>query len=218
MGERSTRRDAPLVCVTDGQHHVRQFLREALSEFDFTIYECIEPGELNDALDAQPPDLLVLGMTAGGIAAGDVLRVLAAKDFECKALPFAQRDSAVLAPLQDLAEQIGIALLPPLLMPFSKERLRESIAILLPESASGPLVDMAEAVRSDRDGGRTARRQATIRSNASCTATSVSLSEASSVEKSGMSEARASRSFSARGASSATNSLSRQSLSTWVKV
>lgn len=120
IGERSTRRDAPLVCVTGGQHHVRQFLREALSEFDFTIYECIEPGELNDALDAQPPDLLVLGMTAGGIAAGDVLRVLAAKDFECKALPFAQRDSAVLAPLQDLAEQIGIALLPPLLMPSAR--------------------------------------------------------------------------------------------------
>jgi len=32
-------------------------------------------------------------------------------------------------------------------MPFSNERLRESIAILLPEGSSGPLVDMAEAVR-----------------------------------------------------------------------
>jgi hypothetical protein len=32
IGERSTRRDAPLVCVTGGQHHVRQFLREALSD------------------------------------------------------------------------------------------------------------------------------------------------------------------------------------------
>ncbi len=147
MDERERRGGAPLVCVTDGQHHVRQFLREVLGQFDFTIYECVEPGELDDALDARPPDLLVLGMTAGGIAAGEVLRVLAAKDFDGKVLPFAQRDSAVLAPLQDHAEQLGIALLPPLLMPFSKERLRESVAIFLPEPASGPLVDVAEAVR-----------------------------------------------------------------------
>jgi EAL domain len=60
--------------------------------------------------------------------------------------------------------------------------------------------------------------QARTRSKDSCTATSVSLSEASSVAKSGISAARASRSFSARGASSATNGLSRQSLSTWVRV
>lgn len=148
MDERERRSDTPLVCVTDGQDHVRQFLREVLSQFSFTIYECVELGELNDALEARPPDLLVLGMTAGGVAAGDILRVLAAKNFDGKVLPFAQRDSAVLAPVQELAEQLGISLLPPLLMPFSKERLREGIAIFLPDAASGPLVDVAEAVRS----------------------------------------------------------------------
>ncbi len=142
-----TRRDVPLVCVTDGKHHVRKFLREALSEFSFTIYECVEVGELSAALDARPPDLVILGLTAGGIAAGEMLRTLAAKDFDGKVLPFAQRDSAVIETIHELAEQLGISLLPPLLMPFSNERLRESIAILLPEGSSGPLVDMAEAVR-----------------------------------------------------------------------
>jgi hypothetical protein len=142
MDERDSRREAPLVCVTDGKHHVRQFLREVLSQFSFTIYECVELRELNDALEAPQPDLVVLGLTAGAMAGGD-----SAKHFEGKVLPFAPRDSAALAPIQDLAERLGISLLPPLLMPFSKERLRESIAIFLPEESSGPLVDMAEAVR-----------------------------------------------------------------------
>lgn len=48
-------------------------------------------------------------------------------------LPFADRDSAVLGAIQDLAERLGISFLPPLLMPFNKQRLRQSIAILLPE-------------------------------------------------------------------------------------
>jgi len=142
-----TRRGVPLVCVTDGKHHVRKFLREVLSEFSFTLYECVEVGELSAALDARPPDLVILGLTAGGIAAGEMLRTLAAKDFDGKILPFAQRDSAVIETIHELADQLGISLLPPLLVPFSNERLRESIAILLPEGSSGPLVDMAEAVR-----------------------------------------------------------------------
>jgi DNA-binding response OmpR family regulator len=58
-----TRRGVPLVCVTDGKHHVRKFLREVLSEFSFTIYECVEVGELSAALDARPPDLVILGLT-----------------------------------------------------------------------------------------------------------------------------------------------------------
>lgn len=86
-------------------------------------------------------------MTAGSIDAGEMLRTLAAKDFDGRVLPFAQRDSAVLETIQDLAGQLGIDLLPALLMPFSKQRLRESVASLLSEGAPGPPVDMAEAVR-----------------------------------------------------------------------
>lgn len=62
-----------------------------------------------------------------------MLRTLAARDFDGRVLPFADRDSAVLGAIQDLAERLGISLLPPLLMPFNKQRLRQSIAILLPE-------------------------------------------------------------------------------------
>jgi len=148
MDEQESCRGAPLVCITDGKHQVRKFLREALSSFGFTIYECVDPAELRDALEASPPDLVVLGLTAGAIAASEMLRTLARKDFHGKILPFAERDSAALPVIEALAEQLGISLLPPLLMPFSKERLRDSIAVLLPDNSSGPLLDMAEAVHS----------------------------------------------------------------------
>jgi hypothetical protein len=148
MDELEHRAAVPHVCVTDGQHHIRKFLREALSEFHFTIYECIEPRELSAALDARSPDLVILGLTAGRIGAAGMLRTLAARDFDGKVLPFAERDSAALETIQDLAEQLAISLLPPLLLPFNKQRLRDSLAILLPEAASGPLLDLAEAVRA----------------------------------------------------------------------
>jgi len=148
MDELEIRREVPLVCVTDGKHHVRRFLREALNEFQLTIYECVEVAELDAALDAKPPDLIVLGLTAGGIAASEMLRTLATKNFDGKVPPFAERDSPVVPTIQNLAGQLGVSLLPPLFMPFSKERLRESVAVLLPESSPGPLVDMEEAVRA----------------------------------------------------------------------
>jgi EAL domain-containing protein (putative c-di-GMP-specific phosphodiesterase class I) len=147
LHEPATRRGTPLVCVTDGREHIRTFLREALSEFRFVIQECAEAAELSAALDARAPDLVVLGLTAGASEACDMLQTLADKDFEGKVLPFAPRDSALVGIVQERAEKLGIALLPPLLMPFSNEDLRESIATLLSEESSGPLVDVAEAAR-----------------------------------------------------------------------
>ena len=147
MHEPATRRGTPLVWVTDGKEHIRRFLRETLSEFRFVIQERVEATELSTALDARAPDLVVLGLTAGATEACDMLQALADKDFEGKVLPFAPRDSAVVGTVQERAEKLRIALLPPLLMPFSNEGLRESIATLLPEESSGPVVDMAQAVR-----------------------------------------------------------------------
>ena len=59
MDEREPGRAAPLVCITDGKHHIRQFLREALGEYNFTLYECVETADLDAALDARAPDLIV---------------------------------------------------------------------------------------------------------------------------------------------------------------
>jgi DNA-binding response OmpR family regulator len=120
MDEHEKRAGRPLVCVTDGKAHIRKFLREMLGEYGFTIYECVEIDELSAALDAGPPDLVVLGLTAGAIVAAEMLRLLAAHDFEGKILPIATRDSAAVTAIQDLAEELRIVLLPPLLMPLAR--------------------------------------------------------------------------------------------------
>jgi len=137
----------PHICVTDDKHHIRRFLRETLSEFGFTISECVDTLDLSATLDMKRPDLVVLGLTDDGASAGEMLKALADKDFAGKVLPFARRDSAVIEDVEEVAETLGLALLPPLLTPFNNERLRDSIAVLLPE-ADGPLLDMSEAVHS----------------------------------------------------------------------
>jgi len=153
LGQRESTNDnaprvKPHICVTDGKHHIRKFLRETLSEFGFTIAECADAQDLRATLGKKPPDLVVLGLTDDGVSAGEMLKVLVDKDFTGKVLPFARRDSAVIKDVEEFAETLGIALLPPLLTPFNDERLRDSIAALLPEASDGPLLDMSEAVDS----------------------------------------------------------------------
>ena len=80
-------------------------------------------------------------------------------------MPFAPRDSVVVGAVQERAEKLGIALLPPLLMPLSNEGLRESIATLLPEESSGPVVDMAEAVREVGSSFGTSRKSTRVHSS-----------------------------------------------------
>jgi CheY-like chemotaxis protein len=83
----------PHVCVTDGKSHVRKFLREALSEFGLTIYECEHSYELAAELERRPPDLIVIGLTAGEAAAGEVLRTLAERAYDGDILLFGLRAS-----------------------------------------------------------------------------------------------------------------------------
>ena len=139
---------APHICVADGKNHIRKFLRETLSEFGFTISECVDTLDLSAALDTKLPDLVVLGLAEDGASPGEMLRALADKEFAGKVLPFARRDSAAIEDVKEFAETLGIALLPPLLTPFNNERLRDSIKVLLPEASDGPLLDMSEAVDS----------------------------------------------------------------------
>jgi EAL domain-containing protein (putative c-di-GMP-specific phosphodiesterase class I) len=148
MTELSTRSETPRVCITDGRQHIREFLRDALKELDCIAYECVQASELSVALDARLPDLVILGLMGGKVSAGDMLKALAAKNFDGMVLPFAARNSSALATVQELAETLGLAMLPPLLMPLSKERVCDSITALLPEASSGPPVNMGEGVRA----------------------------------------------------------------------
>ena len=74
--ERSTatfgrRKVVPRACVADGKPHIRRFLREALEDIGFITSECGETDAVGQALGEAQPDLVLLGLSAGGIGADD---------------------------------------------------------------------------------------------------------------------------------------------------
>jgi CheY-like chemotaxis protein len=141
------RKIRPRVCVADGKQHIRKFLGEALEELGFITCECAQAGELSALLDAQLPDLVVVALSAGGIEVAAMLKVLAARAFDGKVLLLGPRNSPVVAAVQELGEQLGIAMLPTLATPFGVEGLRNSVATLRPvEAPRSPPVDVAEAL------------------------------------------------------------------------
>src|SRR3984893_7207785 len=143
------RKVAPRVCVADGKQHVRTFLSETLEELGFIACECGEASRMAAVLDAQLPDLVVLGLSAGAAEAGKMLETLAAKKFGGKVLLLGPPDSAELASVHELGEKLGVAMLPMLATPFGSDGLRGSIATLLPiEAPPTPPVDAAEAMRA----------------------------------------------------------------------
>jgi EAL domain-containing protein (putative c-di-GMP-specific phosphodiesterase class I) len=143
------RKVAPRVCVADSKQHIRIFLGEALEELGFITCATEQVNELGTLLDAQLPDLVVLGLSGGGIAAGEMLKVLANKEFQGKVLLLGPRDSYVVEAVRDLGNELGIAMLPTLVTPFRSEGLRDSVASFLPADApQNPPVDAAEALHA----------------------------------------------------------------------
>src|ERR1700693_1795061 len=103
------RKIAPRVCIADSKSHVRKFLREALEELGFITCECTQVGELSAVLDGQVmPDLVGVGLSAGGIEAAAILEALVAKAFDGKVVLLGPRDSLMVAAVQELGEQLGI--------------------------------------------------------------------------------------------------------------
>jgi EAL domain-containing protein (putative c-di-GMP-specific phosphodiesterase class I)/CheY-like chemotaxis protein len=145
FGKRKIR---PRVCVVDGKEHIRTFLVETLEELGFIPCECAHVTELGTMLDAQVPDLVLLGLSAGGIEAVEILKTLAAKTFDGKLLLLGPRACPQVAAIQELGEKLGIAMLPTLRTPFGDGDLRDSVATLLPtEEPPDSPVEVDEAVR-----------------------------------------------------------------------
>jgi EAL domain-containing protein (putative c-di-GMP-specific phosphodiesterase class I)/CheY-like chemotaxis protein len=141
------RKVAPRICVVDGKPHIRRFLAEALEELGFITCDCALASDLRAVLDQQAPDLLVMGLSAGGNDAAATLEVIAASGFGGKVMLLGPRDSLIAAAVQERGEQLGIGMLPRLMTPFDSGSLRSSVATLLPvEAPPHPVIDAAEAL------------------------------------------------------------------------
>src|SRR6476659_672713 len=143
------RKVMPRACVIDEKKHLRSFLSDALEDLGFITGECGKAGELAGILVAQPPDLLVLGMSFDGTEVGNILEILVKNDFRGKVLVIGQPESIMVKAIRQIGEEYGIAMLPSLQTPFSAGSLRESVATMLPtEPAPSPAVDVAEALKA----------------------------------------------------------------------
>jgi len=143
------RKVTPRVCIADSKKHLRTFLAEILEDLGFLTYECAKASEFAAILDTQLPDLIVLGLSFDGIEAGTILEILAEKAYAGKVLAIGPRESIMVRAVRQLGEEYGIAMLPPLLPPFSAETLRTALVRLLPaEPVPSPAVDVAEALKA----------------------------------------------------------------------
>ena len=143
------RKVAPRACVADSKKHLRTFLTEVLEDLGFVTCECAMADELGMILETQLPDLVVLGLSVDGIEAGKILENLVRGNFGGQVLVIGARESVMVKAVQQVGEEYGIAMLPPLTTPFAAGSLRERVATLLPEEpAPSPAVDVSEALHA----------------------------------------------------------------------
>jgi EAL domain-containing protein (putative c-di-GMP-specific phosphodiesterase class I)/CheY-like chemotaxis protein len=143
------RKMMPRACVVDAKRHLRAFLTEVLEDLGFVTSECAKDEELGAILGTQIPDLIVLGLSADGIEAGKTLETLVRAEFGGNVLAIGARESIIVKAVQQVGEEYGLAMLPPLTTPFSAGTLRERVAMLLPEEpAPSPAVCVEEALHA----------------------------------------------------------------------
>ncbi len=120
------------VCVLDTQQQMRTFLADTLEELGFVTCECAHLAELPAVLVSRLPDIIVIGSSAGGIEACEIMELLAAEDFDGHVLVLGPRVSPMVAAVRELGKRLGLRILPLLATPFSCEDVRDCIAALVP--------------------------------------------------------------------------------------
>ncbi|HEV2158596.1 EAL domain-containing response regulator [Bradyrhizobium sp.] len=143
------RKMTPRACVADSKRHLRAFMSEVLEDLGFVTSECASADELQAMLANDLPDLILLGIAADGIEPGKFLEILVREAFDGKVLAVGARESIIVRAVQQVGEEYGLAMLPPLTTPFAAETLRERVAMLLPEEpAPSPAVHVGEALHA----------------------------------------------------------------------
>src|SRR5258708_30187447 len=143
------RKITPRVCVVDSKRHLRAILSDVLEDLGFVNREWAKDGDLGASLETEIPDLIVLGFWVDGIEAGKILEVLVRREFCGKVVAIGARESIIVKAVQQIGEEYGLAMLPPLTTPFAAGTLRERVAMLLPEEpAPSPAVYVEEALHA----------------------------------------------------------------------
>jgi len=144
------RKVVPRICVADSKKHLRAFLCEIIEDdLGLVTMQCANADELEATLEQHLPDMVVLGVSADGVEVGNVLQILVRRGFSGKVLTIGSRESILVKAVQQVGDEYGLAMLPPLTTPFSAETLRERISMLIPkEPAASPAVRVSEALHA----------------------------------------------------------------------
>jgi EAL domain-containing protein (putative c-di-GMP-specific phosphodiesterase class I)/CheY-like chemotaxis protein len=143
------RKVTPRACIADSKRHLRAFLSEVLEDLGFVTSECGHADELQGVLATELPDLILLGLAVDGIEPGRCLEILVREEFRGRVLAVGARESIVVKAVQQVGEEYGLAMLPPLTTPFAAETLRDRLAMLLPDEAPpSPAVHVGEALHA----------------------------------------------------------------------
>ena len=131
------------VCILDAQQQMRTFLADTLEHLGFVTCECTHLAELPAVLVSRLPDLVVIGSSAGGIEACEIMELLAAVEFDGQVLVLGPRASPMVTAVREFGKRLGLSMLPLLATPFSREDMRDCIAARVPSELAA--IDPANA-------------------------------------------------------------------------
>jgi EAL domain-containing protein (putative c-di-GMP-specific phosphodiesterase class I) len=141
----------PRVCIADAKQSIRTFIAEALEELGFATFDCARIADLDAALERSRPGLVVIGSSAGGIEACQMMELLAARQFDGKVLVLGPRISPMVSAIRGLGKKLGLAILPLLPTPFGNGDVRDCVAMLLPDAIlTAPPRDSSRRLRTTR--------------------------------------------------------------------
>jgi len=144
------RKVVPRACIVDDKAHIRDFLRDALEELGFIVHECTDTPRIADTVVEHQSDLVVLGLSGGGVAASAALEALQAGGFRGRVLVFGPPASPMVTAIAAIGGEIGLDMLPMLPTPFSDKDLHERVEPLLRKDAVAPaVVDVGEALHGN---------------------------------------------------------------------
>jgi EAL domain-containing protein (putative c-di-GMP-specific phosphodiesterase class I) len=146
FGRRKMARSA---CICDNDRHVCTFLGDALEDLGYIVRDFTKADELSGNLDEGPFDLVVIGLSGGGVLAKEFLTALAVRHYAGQVLLVGRPDSAMTKALEELGKMLGLAILPLLATPYRDEDLLHLVAEVPPaETPPSPPIDVGEALHA----------------------------------------------------------------------